>query len=58
MKYIDELTAIPFLSREIYSCIFNGGVAPNDHCYWDAEFACWTENDRHFKERLKEEIND
>lgn len=58
MNYIDELAVILFLSGEIYSCIFNDGVAPNNHCYWDDRFDCWIENDRHFKERLKEEIND
>lgn len=29
---------------------------PNDHCYFDADWGIWTENDAHFRQRIKKLI--
>lgn len=55
-EYWDKLTDIPVCSREVYGVIRS--VKPNDHCYWNLDFGLWEENDEHFRNRIKEMMNE
>lgn len=44
------INLIPVI-REIYGDDYS--VKPNQHCYWDSDYQCWTEDDNHFRNRLK-----
>ena len=53
-KWLDSLLNLNPVSREI--CGNNKFTKPNQHCYWDSDYQCWTEDDNHYRNRLKDII--
>lgn len=51
---IEPTQSIQQISRETYGSDVQ--KAPNGHSYWDADWGIWTENDAHFRERIKKLI--
>lgn len=48
---LDCLLNLNTVIREIYGDDYS--VKPNQHCYWDSDYQCWTEDDNHYRNRLK-----
>lgn len=48
---LDSLLNLNPAIREIYGN--DKFKKPNQHCYWDSDYQCWTEDDNHFRNRLK-----
>lgn len=51
---LDNLLSYTGRTRIIYG--YDADEKPNDHCYWDYEWQQWEENDEHFRNRLKGEV--
>lgn len=53
---LDSLLNLNPAIREIYG---NDKLTkPNQHCYWDRDYQCWTEDDNHFRNRLKSMVTE
>lgn len=50
-KGLDYLLNLNHVSRETYGD--NKFTKPNQHCYWDNGYQCWTEDDNHYRNRLR-----
>lgn len=48
---LDSLISLNPVSRELYG--YDYSIKPNQHCYWDSDYQCWTEDDNHYRNRLK-----
>lgn len=48
---LDKLLDLNPISREIYG---SNTYKPNKHCYWDYNYGCWTEDDSHYRIRIKD----
>ena len=53
-KGMNPLLNLNPVSREIYGN--NKFTKPNQHCYWDSDYQCWTEEDNHYRNRLKDMV--